>query len=200
MTDSQNIFHWLDSVRLRRSMCVRNITELEAMITGYYSALDIHNLFERGPQLTQGHFGVWLREVTGWSLSAGWAHAIEESCSVSENDVFDRFFSFVHQYRQLTPRITARVTLQSHHQPTGKRCVIGLGGLMERPDEILSVNYASTSLNHLRYRYTDRYVDDRFLMLENGSHNTKQSDLFDWASDEFGIARTDWKIITDQTA
>ena len=195
MTDTQNIFHWLDSVRLRRSMYVRNITELEVMVHGYYAALDLHNLLECGPQMTQGHFGVWLREVTDWSLSAGWAYAIKKNTKSS--DVFDRFFSFVDQYRELKPTVTARVTLKPQHQPTGKRRVIGHSGRMERPDEILAVNYAPTSLNHLRYRYIDRYLDDRFLGLGNGSYNTEQSDLFDWASDEFGIAHTEWEIIPD---
>jgi hypothetical protein len=181
-------------------MYVRNIFELEAMIHGYYTALDLHNIFESGPRLTQGHFGVWLREVTGWSQSSGWAYAIEENSSASNSDVYVQFFSFIDQYRELIPTVTARVTLQPQHQPTGKRCTIGHSGRMARPDEILAINYATTSLNHLRYRYIDRYIDDWFLILGNGSHKTKQSDLFDWASDEFGIAHTDWEIITDHTA
>ena len=198
MLEAQNIFHWLDSVRVRRSMYVRSIAELETMIDGYYTALGMHQIVEYGPQLTQGHFGVWLRETTGWSLSAGWAYAIEKN-TASETDVFDIFFSLVDQYRVLKPAITARVTLQPHHQPTGKRRKSGHDTLMDRPDQILAVNFIPTSLNHLRYRYGDRFVDDSFLMLGDGSHATSLSDLVDWVSDEFGVEESEWIVSVEST-
>jgi hypothetical protein len=199
MTDAQNVLHWLDSVRVRRSMYIRTISELETMVQGYYAALDTHHISESGPQLTQGHFGVWLRETTGWSLSAGWAYAIEHNTQ-SHVDVFDHFFSLVDQYRLLTPMITAKVTLKPHHKPTGKRRKYGHDKLMDRPDEILAVNYAPTSLNHLRHRYGDRSVDDWFLMLGNGSHETSLSDLVYWVSEEFGVDQSEWNFIAESTA
>jgi hypothetical protein len=199
MIEAQNVFHWLDSVRVRRSMYVQSIAELETMVHGYYAALGTHEISENGPQLTQGHFGVWLRETTGWSLSAGWAYAIEHNAE-SDVDVFDFFFSLVDQYRVLTPTVTARVTLQPQHQPTGKRCKYGHDKLMDLPEEILVVNYVPTSLNHLRHRYGDRYVDDWFLMLGNGSHETSLSDLVNWVSDDFGVNQSEWNVTAESTA
>ncbi len=55
-----------------------------------------------------------------------------------------------------------------------------------------------TTLCNLVY-YEDRYVDDWFLMLGDGSHDTAQSDLFDWVSDEFGIDYSDWDLVIEET-
>ena len=179
-------------------MYARNITELQSLVHGYYSALSTHHIIEDVPAMTQGHFGVWLRDTTGWSMSAGWGRAFDREADTDIN-IFAYFFSFVDEYRTLAPTITARVTLLPKHQPTGKRCKYGIDGLMERPDEILVVNYWPTSLNHLRHRYDNRYVDDWFLMLGDGSYHTTQSDLFDWVSDEFGIDRAEWEITARST-
>ena len=41
----------------------------------------------------------------------------------------------------------------------------------------------------------DKYVDDWFLMLGNGSHQTDTTDLFDWVFDEFSIAPSAWESV-----
>ncbi|MCA9172817.1 MAG: hypothetical protein KDB23_34400, partial [Planctomycetales bacterium] len=46
MIEAQNIFQWLDLVRARRSMFVHSLAELECMICGYYSALDMYHISE----------------------------------------------------------------------------------------------------------------------------------------------------------
>ena len=71
---------------------------------------------------------------------------------------------------------------------------------MDWPDEILVVNYTPTSLNHLWHRYGSRIVDDWFLMLGNGSHETSLSDLVDWVSDEFGVIQSEWNVIGESAA
>jgi len=196
MIEAQNIFDWLDMVRARRSMFAHSLAELENMIHGYYTALGVHRIGESVPQLTQGHFGVWLREKTGWSLSAGWAHAIVQNTQPDVEAEFQRFFEFVDQFRTLKLTVTATVTLTTEQQPTGKRRKHGHNGLMERPDEILAINYSPTSLNHLRHRYDKHYVDDSMLMLGDGSHETSLDHLMAWVADEFGVDRQQWTITT----
>ena len=199
MIDTSNVFGWLDSVRERPLMYAANITDLCTLVYGYYAALYTHNIIEPVPQMTD-KFNVWAQVKTGWSgFNCGWGYAFDNN-TPPDSEPFPHFFEYVDQYRALTPDITARVTLRPEHHPTGRRCVIGHNGRMERPDEILVVNYAPTSLNHLRHRYEDRYVDDWFLMLGDGSHDTAQSDLFDWVSDEFGIGHSEWELVTHKTA
>ncbi len=194
MIEAQNIFDWLDMVRDRRSMYAHSLTELENMIHGYYTALGVHRISESVPAMTQGHFGVWLREKTGWPLSSGWACAIAQNTEADVEAVFRTFFEFVDQFRTLKPMVTATVTLKPEHQPTGKRRKYGHDGLMDRPEEILAINYSPTSLNHLRHRYDKHYVDDWMLMLGNGSHETSLDDLMTWVADEFGVDRQQWTI------
>lgn len=194
MIKAQNIFEWLDLVRDRRSMYARSLPDLESIIHGYYTALGVHRTCESVPNMTQGHFGVWLREQTGWSLSAGWAYAIVQNTDSDVDGVFQKFFGFVDQYRTLQPMVTATVTLKPEHQPTGKRRKIGHDGLMDRPEEILAINYSPTSLNHLRHRYDEYYVDDPMLMLGDGSHETSLDDLMGWVADEFVVDRQQWTI------
>ncbi len=194
MIEAKNIFDWLDNVRERRSMYARTLADLENMVHGYYSALGVHRICESVPQMTQGHFGVWLREETGWSLSTGWAHAIERNTASDADGVFQRFFSFVDRYRILQPTVMATVTLKREHRPTGKRRKYGCDQLMDRPDEILAINYSPTSLNHLRHRYGNRHDDDPMLMLGDGSHQTSLHDLMEWVADEFGVDRQQWTI------
>ena len=183
-------------MRERRSMHVHNMVELEAMVKGYYSALHHHGLTEDGPLLTERHFGFWLSGQTDWSTCSGWGYAFEQNTSAGK-DVFDSFFSFVDQFRRLVPTVTARVTLGPDHQPTGKRCIIGFDKRMDRPDQVEIVNYFPTSLNHFRFHYGNSYVDERFLTLCTGKRETRQSDFFDWLSDEFGVEQSEWTILTN---
>lgn len=200
MTDDQNIFDWLDTIRERRSMHARTLSDLEQMIHGYYAALGVHGICESVPRMTQGHFGVWLREERRWSLSLGWANAIQQNIGSDPDALFQTFFSFVDQYRELQPTISAKVRLNDDHQPTGRRRKYGHDGLMDRPDEILAINYSPTSLNHLRFRYGNNQVDDWILMLGDGSHQTSLDDLFAWVRDEFGVDRQHWTIIAENNS
>jgi hypothetical protein len=193
MISERNIFDWLDVMRERPSMYVRSMIELQAMIHGYYNALQHHGITEKGPQLSQRHFGTWLREETRWSVCSGWGYAFEQN-KVAGQDVYESFFSFIDQYRRLVPMITASVTLSPKHQPTGKRCVIGFDKRMDRPDKVDVINYYPTSLNHFRFHYANRYVDEGFLFLQTGKQKTEHKDLFEWMYDEFDVERSEWTI------
>ncbi len=192
MTATTNVFDWLDQVRERRSMYAHSLAELESMVRGYYTALETHDVVELGPQLTQGHFGVWLRVRTGWATECGFAHAIVQHSGPDVDRHFETFFSLVDEYRAIEPTVIARVTLDRRHQPTGKRVTIGFDGRVPRPDEVLVVQYSPTSLHHLRHRYGNRTVDDSMLYLSDGSHETSLSDAMEWVADEFGVHQRDW--------
>ena len=194
MAKIENIFDWLDLARSRRTMFAQSLPELQSMISGYYTAMRVHQIDESLPKLTQGHFGVWLREKTGWSLSMGWARAIENEIGPVVDDQFMQFFSFLDEYRSIVPVSITRVELNANNNPTGKRVKRGHDGLMDKPDEIHVINYRPTSFNHLRHWYDDHFIDDWLLMLGDGSHETTIDDLVKWVADEFEVAREQWII------
>jgi hypothetical protein len=199
MNPSSNVFDWLDSVREHPSMHARSVTELESQVHGYYTALQIHEIRESVPDMTN-KFNVWAQLNTGWSgFNCGWGYAFDHNTPKGD-DPFQHFFSYVDTYRTLKPIVIARVSLSPNHQPTGKRCVFGFDGRMDRPDEISAINYSPTSLNHLRHQTGSRLVDGWFLMHGDGSYDTSQSDLFDWVSDEFGVPYSAWQIITEHVS
>ena len=109
MTQDRNIFEWLDAVREKRAMYAQSLWDLENVIHGYYTALGIHRIGESVPQMTPGHFGVWLHEKTAWSLNRGWARAIAENTEPDVEAVFQRFFESVDQFRTLKPIVTAEL-------------------------------------------------------------------------------------------
>src|SRR5512133_235156 len=90
-----NVFDWLDQIRQRPGMYLGDggPSGLETLIWGYYSALGVHHLDEGVPEMTR-HFSSWLRLCKRWSLSQGWARAIEEHAK--EGDVpLENFFRLV---------------------------------------------------------------------------------------------------------
>ncbi len=195
METDKNIFDWLAGVRERPGMYGQTISELNNMVYGYYAALSLHGITECGPRM-DNHFLIWLSERTRWpQTNCGWGCAFDMNMP-EDRDRFEFFFEFVDNYRLLKPTVMATMMLAPHHSPTGKRCKIGFDGLMDRPDEIIAVNYAPTQLNHLRYRYGKRYVDEWFLMLGNGSHETSLDDLIEWVADEFNAAQSEWDILS----
>ncbi len=185
----RNVFGVLHEVRRRPGMWVRNLCELEAMLDGYYTGIEMYGIHEDVPRMTRSHFGIWLRHKTIWSTCAGWARIIEDKTD-SYQEGIDTFFEFVDQYRQLKPTVRAHVTLRPHHQPTPKRLSRTFTSPDDRPDEIRIVNYAPTRLYHFRYRYGDRIVDDWL-----DSHKSGLKSFCEWAKDEFGIEPDEWTVV-----
>lgn len=190
----RNIFGLLHKVRRRPGTWVMNLSELEAIIHGFYTGIAMHGIHEDVPRMTRSHFGIWLFHKTKWSTSAGWAYAIEHNTN-SEQEAIDTFFDFVDQYRQLRPTVRAKVKLKPHHQKTGKRVPIGMNGKMDRPDEIHIVNYAPTRLHHFRYIYGDRIVDDWLDDMTTGSHSSRLKALYECAKVELGIEPNEWTVV-----
>lgn len=190
----RNVFGLLHEVRRRPGMFFRDLSELQAMIHGYYTGIEMYGIHEDLPRMTMSHFGTWLNHKTKWSTCAGWAYAIEQNTN-SEQEAIDTFFDFVDRYRELKPTVRARVTLKPHHQPTPERRSRTFTSPDYRPDEIRIVNYSPTRLHHFRFQYGDRIVDDWFHYKSDGSHSTRPKDLYDWAKREFGIEAGEWAVV-----
>lgn len=175
-------------------MWFRNLSELEAMIFGYYTGIEMYGIHEDVPRMTCSHFGIWLGYKTKWDTCSGWAYAIEHHTN-SEQEANDTFFDFVDQYRELKPTVRALVKLKPHHQPTPERRSRTFTSPDDSPDEIRIINYAPTRLYHFRFRYGDRIIDDWFHYTSNGSHTTRPMDLYEWARKEFGIEPDEWTVV-----
>ncbi len=187
------IFTWLESVRARPEMCLREgveLADLETMVHGYYAGLSVHGLIEDVPQLTS-HFRTWLYCKTRWSTSCGWAYAIREHAQGKHP--LEVFFKYCDEYRRLVPQTLLTARLSAANAPTGKRVVIGMKGRMERPTQVQIVRYAPTLLHFLRFSYGRRRENSHILMRGTGSHKTSVAFAKRWVADELQTRDSDWK-------
>jgi hypothetical protein len=190
-----NVFDWLDQVRQRPGMYLGDsgLRGLETLIWGYYSALGVHHLDEGVPQMTR-HFSSWLRFRKRWSLSQGWARAIEEHAKERELPL-ENFFQLVEEYRKLRPKVLCQAVLRPQHSPTGKRSVIGLDDRVEPPVKIDVVQYHPEPLHFLRFHYPEGPENQDILMTASGKVTTMVEDARRWAEDEFQLSAADWASV-----
>jgi hypothetical protein len=192
-----NVFDWLDDVRDKPSMFVRDqsLTALEDLVWGYHACLEVHGIVE--PVASMGrHFLYWLYCRTNWSCSAGWALAISQHYP-QPDEAFATFFTFVDEYRKLRPAILCTVALGAEHNPTGKRCRYGVDGLMDKPDRVDVVCYLPEPLHFLRFHYGDQLKDGEILMTREGKYNTDLQYAKEWVRDELQVSFAAWKQIAE---
>jgi hypothetical protein len=153
---SQDVFGWLEEVRDRRGMWVGSggVRELEMLVHGYETARSLHHIDEGVPSML--HFPDWLRLRDRWSLSCGWAAAIEEHAG--DRDPLDVFFGLVDEYRSLRPTVVCHAVLAADHVATGKRVRIGFDGVLPAPLRIDVVQYQPLPLHFLRFHPTSKKI------------------------------------------
>ncbi|MFE6613791.1 hypothetical protein [Amycolatopsis sp. NPDC057786] len=95
----QNVQEILDQIRLRPGMWLRqrSLRDLESILFGYGVALDVHGLDEKFTMGAVGPFAQWIEARFGWSMSAGWAVAIEAHSDGEEP--LKVFFRLLDEYR-----------------------------------------------------------------------------------------------------
>ena len=101
VTECRSIYEVLDhNIRLRPGMWVHNgsLQELMTIVIGYSVALDVHGLSEEFDLGPVGPFAQWLQFTRGWSMSLGWAAAIEQRAQDDET-ALDAFFRLLDEYR-----------------------------------------------------------------------------------------------------
>lgn len=170
-----------------------SLQELQSLIWGYYTALGVHGIVEDVPQMDH-HFTLWLLYRTEWSTCCGWAEAIKQRHK-DPKKAFAAFFAFVDEFQKLRPTVVATVKLTARHNPTGKRCKIGLDGLMDRPDRIDIVRYRPEPLHFLRFHYKDRVENQWLLMTGNGEYATTVRYAKQWVRDELQVEYDAWKRV-----
>jgi hypothetical protein len=197
-SQAHDVFSWLDDVRQRPGMWLRErgLRDLEDLVWGYYAALHAHHLDEGVPEMTR-HFSSWLRLRTGWSLSVGWAKAIERHTSSSDS-ALERFFTLVDDYRKLRPTTICHALLTPRHSPTGTRCLVGFGLLMPPPQKIDVVQYQHEPLHFLRFHYPEGPENGSVLITDRGNEATTADDARQWAQDEFQIQPEEWVHACDR--
>ncbi len=160
------------------------------LVHGYYTALRIHAIHEDVPNMGS-KFGTWAMTETGWvGFNCGWGYAFDNNTPENE-DALTRLFTYIDLYRLLKPTVTARVVLtEEQRQACPHRLLWVDNG--SAPRSLSVVNYAPSNLNHLRFHYSDYVEDDGFLMLNDGSFQTKLSDLFDRVADTIGLGHDEW--------
>lgn len=99
----RDVFDVLDQIRLRPGMWVRQggLRDLEAMLHGYGVALLVHGVAESSAFSSNGPFTEWLADRRGWSMSCGWAAAIEQNAG--DMDPLAVFFDLLDEFRSSRP-------------------------------------------------------------------------------------------------
>jgi hypothetical protein len=189
----RNVFDWLDGIRARPSMYLRNssLRELETLVGGYCAGLRVHGMVEPVPHMDR-HFLMWLHYRTGWSCCLGWAAAIEQR-HPEPDKALAAFFEFVDEYRKLRPTGLCTVSLGAGHNPTGKRVRYGFDGLMDKPRRVDLVRYRPEPLHFLRFHYRDRIEDWDLLMTGTGEYATTVRFAKEWVRDELQVEFTAWQ-------
>lgn len=189
----RNVFDWLDHVRNRPEMWLRqrSLTELQSLVWGYYTGLSVHGILEPVPSMNR-NFMFWLHYRTTWSCSGGWALAINERYSDAD-EAFAVFFKWADEYRRLKPATLRTVRLAARHNPTGHRMRSGLDGLMEKPQRVDIVRYRPEPLHFLRFYYPDRVEDGDLLMTGNGDYATTIRYAKLWVRDELQVELAAWR-------
>jgi hypothetical protein len=192
-TATRNVFVWLDQIRSRPGMYIRNnsLRELEMLIWGYYSALGMHGIVEDVPAMDR-HFSTWLGHTTKWSCCSGWAYAINYRFPVAD-DALNAFFRLVDEYRRLRPTRLCTVELGPRNNPTGKQVVIGFNGRIDKPHRVDIIRYRPTHLHFLRFYYENRIIDRDPLMKGTGSHATSLEFAKSWVRDELQVELDRWE-------
>lgn len=93
MSENENIFDLIDKIEERTSMWIpdKSIESLSNLLFGYLTCLKIHDIIEKNvPDFN--YFSDWLKQEFDWNLVYGWADAIKNNCTDSE-DPLTRFFS-----------------------------------------------------------------------------------------------------------
>jgi hypothetical protein len=167
----RNVFEWLDLVRARPSMFVGDLGLrcLENLTHGYQTALYAHHLDEGVPQMTS-HFSSWLRLKKRWSLSCGWAFAIEEH---AKDAAWETFFELIDEYRKLLPTVRCYAILE------------------QVPRRIDVVQYSPEPLHFLRLHHPEG-VEDQHILCINGKDATTVEEARREAENRFQIEANDW--------
>ncbi|WP_327386465.1 MULTISPECIES: hypothetical protein [unclassified Streptomyces] len=105
----RDVYDVLEHVRLRPGMFVRDgsLQELMLILSGYGTALRVHDVGEQFDLAPVGPFADWLRRSRGWSTSCGWATAIE--LNGQDEPPLSAFFRLLDEWRATTAAEQAQV-------------------------------------------------------------------------------------------
>jgi hypothetical protein len=189
MRSFKNVFEWLDQVRARPGMYFNALSELESMIWGYVTALEVHRIDEDVPSMR--HFNDWLRFSRRWSMNAGWAYAITHR-SKDADDARELFFALVDKYRRLRPTLRAMVQLTARHRRTGKRVIKGGNSPDAAPERIEIRQLAPAPLHYLKLIHAEHDAIESLSIGATGGTTLEAAKR--WVQDEYGVAPDEWEV------
>ncbi|MDT7787098.1 MAG: hypothetical protein QOF58_5517 [Pseudonocardiales bacterium] len=99
LSEHADVYSLLQDIRMWPGVWVRarRLGELETLLWGYGTALEVHGVEEPFAFGASRDFSNWLAARFGWGMALGWAHAIEENAGA--DDPLDLFFRLVDEYR-----------------------------------------------------------------------------------------------------
>jgi hypothetical protein len=99
LSELNDVFDFLEEVRLRPGMWVRSLEHLDSMLVGYRVAFEVHGVAEEFDFWPQGPFSEWLWVKLGRHSSLGWAAEIEREAGAARVHPMAKFFALLDEYR-----------------------------------------------------------------------------------------------------
>jgi len=193
-----SIFEWLDEIRKRPGMYIAGptpIRELETLVWGYAACLGVHGLVESCPAMTR-HFGDWLKLRHKWSLSCGWAAAIQEHTPPGEQAI-ELFFRLITEYRQLSLRTIATVETAIETLHERESCSPSGDLPSVRSNRIDLIQYAPEPLYFLRLFAPTGVEQGDILWTSTGSTVSSGNEAREWVYAALAIPIDRWMAVAE---
>ncbi|MFF4168865.1 hypothetical protein [Streptomyces sp. NPDC001744] len=103
-TEFENVYDFLDQVRLRPGMWVpgSSLAHLDSVLLGYRVAMAVHDAEEDFPFWAPGGdtpFDTWLNERNGRPSALRWSTQIEREAETTGAPAIELFFTLLDQFR-----------------------------------------------------------------------------------------------------
>ncbi|MCP3805336.1 hypothetical protein NLX83_39330 [Allokutzneria sp. A3M-2-11 16] len=101
VAELRDVYDFLEEVRQRPGMWVRrsSVQHLDSILTGYWVALEVHEVDEQFDFGNGGRFAEWLWERRGGSSPLGWAAEVERLAEAEHKPAMEMFFALLDEYR-----------------------------------------------------------------------------------------------------
>ena len=184
----------LQFIKKRPGMYINPISlnQLRHFISGYQSALHIHNIEELKPFNSSVSFHDWVALRTHYSEStSGWVNMILDQTDGNEEEAFELFFKYLSEYETRKERILYELSLPKQNTPkVWKKTVEGY--------EMVEVFCYLPSATVQIIKYTEdpgvfiRYKDSLGKTIEREDYHSSLQKALYWVSMEFKVSQEDW--------
>ncbi|RKZ50722.1 MAG: hypothetical protein DRR16_27500 [Candidatus Parabeggiatoa sp. nov. 3] len=191
----------LQFIKKRPGMYINPISlnQLQHFISGYQSALQIHNIEELKPFDSSVIFHDWVALRTHYSEStSGWVNMILAQTDQNEEEALELFFKYLSEYETRKERILYELSLPKQNTPKVWKKTLEVWKKTVEAYEMVEVFcYLSPATVQIIKYTTDpgvfiRYKDSLGKTIEREDYHSSLQKALYWVSMEFNVSQEDW--------